>query len=72
MRAEGGVSLSGPIIVAAFTKSAGGEFILSRAQETTGILRDYSFDVLAGENLLIAWSGENDNIEIDTGDYLSS
>ena len=64
--------LKGPIIVAAFIEDSSGEWVLSGAQESAGIMRDYTFSVLAGENTVIAWSDENDNIEIDTGDYLGS
>ena len=69
---EGGTTLNGPMIVAAFLEDSSGNLILSGAQEDNGVIRDYSFDVLVGENLLITWSDENNNIEIDTGDYLGS
>lgn len=72
IQAEGSTSLSGPMIVAAFLEDSSGTLILSGAQEAEGVLRDYAFDTLAGDNTLIAWSDENDNIEIDTGDYLGS
>ncbi len=69
---QGDTPLQGPMIVAAFIEDSSGDLILSGAQEAEGVLRDYAFDVLAGDNTLITWSDENDNIEIDTGDYLGS
>jgi serine protease len=63
-------SLTGPMIVAAFIEDEEGELLLSGFQESAGAISDYSFEVLAGDNIVIAWSDENDNGEIDQGDYL--
>lgn len=63
-------SLSGPMIVAAFIENEAGELILSGFQESAGVISNYSFEVLAGANIVIAWSDENGNAVIDEGDYL--
>ncbi len=63
-------TLSGPMIVAAFVEDETGELILSGFQESAGVINDYSFEVLAGNNLVVAWSDENGNAAIDEGDYM--
>ena len=60
----------GPMIVAAFIDDGTGELTLSGFQEADAFFATYGFSVLAGENLVIAWSDENDNADIDDGDYI--
>ncbi|HEX7021884.1 MAG TPA: S8 family peptidase, partial [Trueperaceae bacterium] len=62
--------LSGPMIVAAFLEDAMGELQLSGAEQSGGVISNYSFQALTGSNYVIAWSDENGNTEIDSGDYL--
>ena len=67
---SGEVQLSGPMIVAAFIRDANGDFQSSGFQTSQGVISNYSFEALAGENFVIAWSDENSNIKIDEGDFL--
>jgi len=63
-------SLSGPMIVAAFVEGADDAWIESGFQFETSFFSTYSFTAIAGDNLVIAWSDENGNLEIDAGDYI--
>ncbi len=67
---SGEVQLSGPMIVAAFIRDNNGDFQESGFQTSQGVISNYSFEALAGENFVIAWSDENNNIKIDEGDFL--
>ena len=63
-------ALSGPLLVAAFVQGDGGEWVESGFQLEASFFSAYSFTALAGDNLVIAWSDENGNLEIDAGDYI--
>ena len=65
-------TLSGPMIVAAFIDTGGDELEVSGSQESSGVLTAYRFDAKPGENVVVAWSDENDNVEIDEGDFLGT
>ncbi len=66
------VKLSGPMIVAAFVRDANGVFQDSGFQVSQGVISNYNFEALAGENFVIAWSDENNNVKIDEGDFLGA
>lgn len=65
-----GPTLQGPMIVAAFIEDATGELATSGFEERDTFFSDYSFIALPGSNWVAAWSDENDNYEIDEGDFL--
>jgi serine protease len=60
----------GPMIVAAFLDNPP-DYPESGYLYKPTALSQYSFAALAGNNLIIAWSDENDNGEVDDGDFLS-
>ena len=62
--------LRGPMIVAAFIEDGAGDFVLSGFQEGDSFFADYGFAVESGANFVIAWVDENDNLEIDAGDFI--
>ena len=64
--------LGGPMVVAAFIDTGGDELEVSGSQESSGVLTAYRFDAKPGENVVVAWSDENDNLEVDEGDFLGT
>lgn len=62
--------LSGPMIVAAFIDDGNNDFKESGFQTSQGVISTYKFEALTGNNYIIAWSDENKNIKIDTGDFI--
>ncbi|MDQ3459828.1 MAG: S8 family serine peptidase [Deinococcota bacterium] len=58
----------GPMVVVAF-QEAGGDFVLTGFQGSQGVITSYTLAVPPGEHYVVAWSDENDNDEIDAGDY---
>lgn len=62
----------GPMIVAAVQEDANGELVMTGSQDSAGVLAKYSFQATAGPTLVIAWSDENGNFEIDDGDYVGT
>ncbi len=66
----GAATLQGPMLVAAFIEDADGELVLSGFTSAPTALTAYELTALAGANVVVAWSDENDNGEIDAGDYV--
>ena len=64
------VTLRGPMLVAAFIEDADGELELSGIAFGAAAFTEYVIETLAGQNLVVAWSDENDNGEIDAGDFV--
>lgn len=62
---------SGPMIVAAVQETDDGELIMTGSQDSGGILSSYSFEAKTGPTLVIAWSDENGNFDIDDGDFVA-
>lgn len=62
-------SLTGPMIVSAFIEDESGELAVSGALISDGVITDYRFEALTGNNIVAAWSDENDNTTVDEGDY---
>jgi serine protease len=60
----------GPTIVAAFLIDEAEDFVLSGFQEASVFFTAYGFDVRPGSNVVIAWIDENEDGEIDAGDYI--
>lgn len=60
----------GAMIVGAFIIDDDGELVLSGFQEAGSFFSAYGFEVLSGDNLVIAWSDVNANDDIDEGDFL--
>jgi hypothetical protein len=58
----------GPMIIAAFLDD--GELSDSGYYVNEVAFSSYSFAALAGPNLVIAWSDENANFDIDEGDFI--
>lgn len=65
-------TLSGPMLVVAYVENEFGELITSGQQTSSGVITDFSFEVLAGSNQVAAWSDENDNGLVDEGDFFGS
>ena len=63
-------TVAGPTIVAAFLDDGSEELRFSGAQESSAFFSAFDFEVLAGDNLVIAWTDVNDNVTIDDGDYI--
>lgn len=61
--------LDGPMVVAAFKEDPGGGLVVSGSTSSNGVISHYEFDVESGRNLLSAWSDENGNGRVDTGDF---
>ncbi len=62
--------LSGPMVVAAFQEDQYGDLHVSGSQSSDGVITAFEFAVMSGQNLLTAWSDENDNGDVDEGDFL--
>lgn len=62
----------GPMIVAAVQEDANGELVLTGSHDSAGVLAEYSIEAAVGPTLVIAWSDENGNFEIDDGDYVGT
>lgn len=61
-------TISGPMIVAAYIEDAFGQLVTSGSQTSLGAIVDFDIEVLPGENMLVAWSDENENDLVDEGD----
>lgn len=61
---------SGPTVVGAFIADATGNPQLIASKEETQFFSSYKLYTEPGENVLIAWSDDNGNFEIDEGDHL--
>jgi hypothetical protein len=57
-------------VVAAFTEDGDGELIVSGFTTSETFFSTFEFEALTGTHMVVAWSDENDNEEIDAGDYL--
>jgi serine protease len=66
----GVIELQGPMLVAAFIEDEFGELLLSGVAFGATAFNTYELEALAGANLVVAWSDENDNAEIDPGDFV--
>lgn len=62
---------TGPTIVGAFIE-VGGELILGGNQQAATYFATFDFTVLAGDQLIVAWTDQNDNLELDEGDFLGT
>ncbi len=60
----------GPTIVAAFLDDGTDELVFSGAEDSDGFIAAFDFAVLVGDNLVIAWTDVNDDVEINEGDYI--
>src|SRR5690606_22218570 len=67
---NGEVQIFGPMVVAAFKEDANGNLYTSGSQSSRGVIRQFQFDVESGLNVIAAWSDENDNGQVDDGDFL--
>lgn len=63
------VSMTGPVRVWAYLEASS---VLSGVQASSGAIEDYRFSVETGSNIVLAWSDENENGEIDGGDLFGS
>ena len=63
------VAPGGPMLVAAFVEDEDGELQLSGLTFGPTAFNEYAFEALPGANLVVAWSDENGNDEIDAGDF---
>ena len=64
-------TLEGPMIVAAFVLDGNGDLVESGFVSADGFIADYAFAALPGNNLVVAWSDENGNDEVDAGDFIA-
>ena len=64
------IDLQGPMLVAAFIEDAAGELVLSGFEFAETAFSDYTLGASPGANLVVAWSDENGNAEIDAGDFV--
>ncbi len=62
--------LSGPMVVAALKEDQGGVLYVSGSQSSDGVIASFRFPVESGQNLLTAWSDENEDGEVNEGDFL--
>ena len=62
----------GPTLVAAFLSDGSDGLVLSGFQEADAFFSAYDLEVVPGDNLVIAWTDENENDEVDAGDYIGS
>lgn len=65
-----GAQAKGPMIIMAFQETAGGELVEVGSQTSAGILEQFSFQVDPGTIMLAAWADENEDGEINHGDYV--
>lgn len=63
---------TGPMIVAAFVQDSSGELQPSGSIERAGVVTEFRFDALPGDNIVAAWSDENANNIVDAGDYFGT
>ncbi|HLU83809.1 MAG TPA: hypothetical protein VKZ43_10445, partial [Trueperaceae bacterium] len=49
---------------------ASGNLYTSGSQSSSGVIRQFQFDVESGMTFIGAWSDENENGEVDDGDFL--
>ena len=61
---------TGSTIVAAFVLDDDDDLVLSGFQEASTFFTAYDFEVLPGDSFVIAWTDENENDQIDAGDYI--
>jgi serine protease len=64
------VGPTGPTVVAAFQEDATGEYQVVGSQSANSFFTSYRIETVAGENMLIAWSDQNGNVQVDVGDYV--
>jgi serine protease len=64
--------LTGPMMVAAFLEDSRGELHPSGHVQRAGVITDFRFDALPGDNIVTAWSDENGNGAVDAGDYFGT
>lgn len=62
---------TGPTIVGAFV-DVGGDLILGGNQQAQTFFASFDFTVLAGDQLVVAWTDQNGNLELDQGDFLGT
>jgi serine protease len=62
--------LKGPMVVAALKEDPAGVLYVSGSESSDGVIASFEFPVESGQNLLTAWSDENDNGDVDEGDFL--
>ncbi|MCG8417579.1 MAG: S8 family peptidase [Proteobacteria bacterium] len=62
----------GPMIVAALIETGLEEYEISGSQTSTEFLSSFSFEVDPGQNWVVAWSDDNENNEIDAGDFIGA
>ena len=59
------------MVVASVQEDAYGELIITGSQDSSGVLASYRIASKPGPSLVIAWSDENGNFDIDEGDYVA-
>jgi serine protease len=64
-----GVGPTGPTVVVAFVDDATGEPDIVASQSAGSFFAKYRLETLPGENMVVAWSDQNGNVDIDDGDY---
>jgi serine protease len=62
---------TGPTIVGAFVE-VGSELVLGGNQQAQTFFEAFDFTVLAGDQLVVAWTDQNGNLELDEGDFLGT
>ena len=65
-----GAQPTGATIVAAVIEEPNGELTISGSEVRGTFFTDYEIEVEPGEHLMLAWSDNNGNVEIDIGDHL--
>jgi serine protease len=60
---------NGPTVVVAFVDDATGEPEIVASQSAGSFFANYRLETVPGENMVVAWSDQNGNVEIDDGDY---
>ena len=63
-------TLSGPMIITAYQDDQFGDLVVTGSQESSGVLSTFDFEVESGSTLLGAWSDENDDRLVNSGDYV--
>jgi serine protease len=64
-----GIGPSGPTAVVAFVEDAAGEPQIVASQSSGGFFANYRLETVPGENMVVAWSDQNNNDDVDDGDY---
>ena len=63
---------TGPTLVAACLEDGSGGFALSGSQREAEFMTSYSLSASPGDTRLVAWTDENTNGEVDSGDLVGS